>query len=128
MRVDVVCPGSGEGEVLHLEPVSFWGGVDPETGRIIDVSHPQHGQSMAGRMVVMPHGKGSSGGSNILAELIRGNMAPAGLVLRANDCILLTGAIVANQLYAKTCPIVIAEDSSTMHGRWRIEGEHLTEV
>lgn len=128
MRVDVVYPGSGEGEVLHLAPVSFWGGVDPETGRIIDVSHPQRGQSMAGRIVVMPHGKGSSGASSVLAEPIRGDMAPAGLVLKAKDCILLTGAIVGSQLYGKACPIVIAEDPSTMHGRWRIEGEHLTRV
>ena len=52
--------GEAEGVALVLTaPLSFWGGVEVETGRIIDVSHPQCGASVAGRILVMPGARGS---------------------------------------------------------------------
>ncbi len=68
----VMVAGEAEGEVLVLdEPLSFWGGVDETSGAIVDVHHPQRGAIVAGRILVMPAGRGSSSSSSVLAELIR---------------------------------------------------------
>ncbi len=65
----VLSPGIATGEVLLLdEPLSLWGGLDPATGRLIDVHHPQVGAALAGRVVAMPAGRGSSSSSYVLAE------------------------------------------------------------
>jgi predicted aconitase/predicted aconitase with swiveling domain len=89
---------SGERLVLTA-PLSFWGGVDPATGVIIDPSHPQCGASMAGRVLVLPAAKGSSSGSSVLAETLRRGVGPKAIVLGRPDGILLTGAMVAEMLY-----------------------------
>ena len=60
--------GTAEGRALVLdEPLSFWGGIDPANGDIIDGRHPQHGANVAGRILVMPSGRGSSSSSSVLA-------------------------------------------------------------
>jgi uncharacterized protein len=106
-------PGTAEGRALVLdEPLSFWGGVDPETGDITDVRHPQHGASVTGRILVMPSGRGSSSSSSVLAESIRAGTAPAAIVLGEADPILALGAIVARELYGKVTPVVVATDPS----------------
>lgn len=98
--------GEATAEVLALdEPLSFWGGVRERDGRIIDVHHPQHGEGIAGRMLVMPGGRGSSSSSSVLAELVRGGVAPAGVVLATPDPILSLGAMVGRQLYGRTVPM-----------------------
>ena len=63
--------GDAAGEALVLaEPLSFWGGVDPVTGTVIDARHPQRGECVAGRVLVMPAGRGSSSSSSVLAETL----------------------------------------------------------
>ena len=110
-------PGTAEGRALVLdEPLSFWGGVDPETGDITDVRHPQHGVSVTGRILVMPSGRGSSSSSSVLAESIRAGTAPAAIVLGEADPILALGAIVARELYGKVIPVVVATDLSLRTG------------
>ena len=70
-------PGAAQGDVLRLdEPLSFWGGLDPETGRIIDRHHPQLDESVVGRVLVMPSGRGSSSASSALCEAIRAGTGP----------------------------------------------------
>ena len=60
IRVEDLLPGTGAGTVLALTaPISFWGGVDPRTGTIIDARHPQCGQSVAGRVLGLPGTIGS---------------------------------------------------------------------
>ena len=60
----VLVDGVATGELLRLTaPLSLWGGLDPETGLIIDRNHPQLGSSMTGAIVSMPHGRGSSSSS-----------------------------------------------------------------
>ena len=72
VEVQVLVGGRGLGEALVLdEPLSFWGGVDPATGAVIDVHHPQAGSVVAGRVLVMPAGRGSSSSSYVLAESVR---------------------------------------------------------
>jgi predicted aconitase with swiveling domain len=108
--------GATRGPVLATVPLSFWGGYDPETGRVIDRSHTALGESLAGRILAMPSGRGSSSSSTVLAEAIRLGTAPAAIVLSEPDPILVIGAIVATRLYGRTCPIVVlsAEDYATL--------------
>ena len=100
--------GEAEGPALVLsEPLSFWGGIDVETGAIIDHSHPQRGLNVAGRVLVMPGGRGSSSSSAVLAEVIRLGTGPVAIVLATPDPILTVGAIVAAFLYGLSCPIAV---------------------
>lgn len=101
-------PGRAAGEVIVLEDsLSFWGGYDPVSGSIIDRAHPQHGETLAGKIVVMPHGRGSSSASSVLAEALRLGTGPAGLILDEPDQILVIGSLVAGLLYGVECPIYV---------------------
>lgn len=94
-----ILPGIAEGPLLQLTaPLSFWGGVDPKTGTIIQVRHPQCGLSIAGTILCLPGTIGSSSSSAVLLELIRLGKAPAALVLSAPDAILLIGCLVAREM------------------------------
>jgi predicted aconitase with swiveling domain len=97
---EILVPGrAGEGEALVLTaPISFWGGVDPKTGRIADVRHPQHGENLSGRVLFLPGTIGSSSASAVLLELVHNGHAPAALVLHEPDAILLLGLIVAREM------------------------------
>ena len=88
------------------EPVSFWGAVRAEDGTIIDVHHPARGRSIAGVVLVMSAGRGSSSASAVLAETLRLGVGPAAIVLGAPDVILAAGALAAAELYGIACPIV----------------------
>ena len=100
--------GHASGLALVLEePLSFWGGVDPATGALIDTHHPQQGASVTGRILVMPSGRGSSSSSYVLAESIRAGTAPVAILLREPDGIVALGAIVARELYGSTVPVVV---------------------
>jgi predicted aconitase with swiveling domain len=102
--------GRAMGLALVLDdPLSFWGGIDPETGDLIDPHHPQCGASITGRVMVMPSGRGSSSSSYVLAEAIRSGTAPAAIVLREPDGIVALGAIVARELYGKRVPVVVLD-------------------
>jgi predicted aconitase with swiveling domain len=103
--------GTAEGPALVLdEPLSLWGGLDPGTGEIVEVRHPQRGANVAGRVLVMPSGRGSSSSSSVLAEAIRAGTAPAAIVLGDIDPILPMGSIVARELYGASVPIVVVAD------------------
>ncbi|MHB1326572.1 MAG: aconitase X swivel domain-containing protein [Gemmatimonadales bacterium] len=105
---EVLVAGQAEGRLLVLaEPLSFWGGVHEATGVITDTHHPQHGLPIAGTVLVMPSGRGSSSSSSVLAELIRAGAGPAAIVLGERDPIIALGALVAEALYRKTVPIVV---------------------
>jgi predicted aconitase with swiveling domain len=100
--------GDAEGDVLVLtEPLSFWGGVDETSGDIIDVHHPQLGANMAGRVLVMPSGRGSSSSSSTLAEHIRAGVGPAAILLGYRDPIIALGALVGETLYGRTVPVLV---------------------
>jgi predicted aconitase with swiveling domain len=108
----VLVSGSGRGRVLWLEePLSFWGGVDPATGDIVDARHPAHGESVTGRVLVLPHGRGSSSAASALAEAIRRGTGPHAIVLSEPDAMLVLGALVPGELYGTWCPVVVASDA-----------------
>jgi predicted aconitase with swiveling domain len=79
-------------------PISFWGGVDPKTGIIADVRHPQHGVPLAGTMLMLPGTIGSSSASAVLLELIHRNIAPSVIIMHEPDAILLLGVLVAREM------------------------------
>ena len=109
----VLIAGEARGSILALdEPLSFWGGFESETGTIIDNAHPQVGQSLVGRIVMMRIGRGSSSASYVLAEAIRQGTAPAALLLRESDEIIVLGAIVADEIYGIVMPILIVDDAT----------------
>lgn len=100
--------GKAEGKALRLpSPLSFWGGVDAGTGRIIDRSQPHAGAELRGRVLVMPSGRGSSSASSVLAETIRNGTGPAAILLERPDPIVTAGAMVARSLYGIVCPVAV---------------------
>ncbi|MEX0953826.1 MAG: DUF126 domain-containing protein [Rhizobiaceae bacterium] len=90
-------PGGGPALVLSA-PISFWGGIDPATARVIDPRHPQHGADIAGKVVFLPGTIGSSSASAVLMELVRGDKSPAAIVLHEPDAILLIGLVAAAEM------------------------------
>jgi predicted aconitase with swiveling domain len=102
-------PGSASGEAARLTaPLSFWGGTD-ERGRIVDAHHPQCGTILAGRVLVMESGRGSSSASSVLAEQIRAHTAPAAIILARPDPIIALGALVAHELYGLATPVIVVD-------------------
>jgi uncharacterized protein len=105
-------PGRAAGPAFVLrEPLSFWGGLDAPSGKIIDRWHPQQGENLARRILIMRSGRGSSSGSSVLAEAIRLGTGPAGIVLLSRDAIVTVGAMVAVELYQVSCPVVLANEA-----------------
>ncbi len=105
-----VLPGEATGTALVLEePLSMWGGLDPEDGAVIDRRHPQVGEVVSDRVLVLPFGRGSSSSSSVLAEAIRLGTAPAAIVMAEPDDIILLGALAAEELYGITCPVVVVD-------------------
>jgi predicted aconitase with swiveling domain len=94
------------------EPLSLWGGLDPATGEIIDVHHPQRGARVTRRVLVMPAGRGSSSSASVRAEAARAGTAPAAIVLREPDLILAIGAAVAEELYDVRIPVLVVDEAT----------------
>lgn len=100
--------GSSSGQALILdEPLSLWGGLNPQTGEIIDRRHPQSGAIVNGRVLILPAGRGSSSASSILLEAVRAETAPAAIITAEADGILALGAVVAQEIYGRTPPVVV---------------------
>jgi len=93
--------------IVSREALSFWGGLDPKSGKIIDKRHERCGEVITGKVFVFPQGKGSSTASAVLLESIRLGTAPAAIITANVDPILALGAIVAEKLYHKTVPVVV---------------------
>ena len=100
LETHVLVPGPAVSAIgfALTAPISFWGGVNPKTGVIADVRHPQHGRPIAGLVLCLPGTVGSSSASAVLLELVRAGRAPAALVLHEPDAILLLGLIVAREM------------------------------
>jgi len=77
------------------EPISFYGGVDPSTGRIVEKGHPLKGQKISGKILIFPYGKGSTVGSYILLRLKRKGLAPSGIINLESEPIIIVGCIIS---------------------------------
>lgn len=127
----LIAAGDVDGEiVVASEGLSFWGGVDPDTGVVIDAHHDLHGQSLASKIVLMPTSRGSCSGSGVLLQLALNGHAPAALVFREDEEILTLGALIASRMFAKTVAILrlSGPDYNALKAQDRalIEGVHLS--
>ncbi len=119
-QADVLFTGNAKAEVLRLDaPISFWGGVDPVTSKIVLANHPQLGLPVANKILVIPQLVGSSSSSAVMLELVYKKMAPQALVLCHRDAILPIGVLVAQQMDWPTIPVVVLADAPFQ------SGEHL---
>ncbi|PAA21174.1 MULTISPECIES: cis-3-hydroxy-L-proline dehydratase [Pseudomonas] len=99
--------GCASAPLLYAEVgLSFWGGVDPFSGEVIDRHHPLSSECLAGRVLAIPSGRGSCTGSSVLMELISNGHAPAALVLAETDEILTLGVLVAQTLFQRSLPVL----------------------
>ena len=119
LQAEAIIDGAATGPVLRLaEPISFWGGVDPLSGKIIQPTHPDCGVSIAGKVLVLPGTIGSSSSSAIMLELIREGMAPAAIILSKADAILALGAVVAGELELPMLPVLRCDIDAFETGQW----------
>jgi uncharacterized protein len=108
MAGELILGPATSGPLLRLvEPVSFWGGVDEKTGRIIDRHHPQLGVCVSGTALLMGAARGSSSSSSTLLECVRLGTAPAMLLLTERDTILAVGAAAAWEIYGRGPSVVV---------------------
>ena len=99
--------GTADGPVIATgEALSFWGGVDPATGSVIDVHHPLHGTCLTGGILVMPSSRGSCTGSGVLLDLVLTGRAPAALVFSEAEDVLTLGALIASEMFGKPLPVL----------------------
>jgi len=99
--------------IVSEEPIGFLGGVDPDTGLVIEPGHPLEGESVTGRILVFPTGKGSTVGSYTLYRLARNGLAPVAIVNAEADPVVAVGAVIAD------IPMVDQVDLSRIHtGDW----------
>ena len=105
---ELLVGGAATGTLVTLaEPLSFWGGVDEETGDIIDGHHPQVGTSLRGTALMTGATRGSSSSTSTLLECIRRGTAPALLLLTEADPILVIAAVVAWEIYGRGPSVVL---------------------
>jgi predicted aconitase with swiveling domain len=91
-----VVGGYAEGEALvSSDPVSFYGGVDPETGVVTEPGHAVEGECITGKVFVFPTGKGSTVGSYVIYRMSKLGTAPAAIVNRETEAILATGCVIS---------------------------------
>jgi predicted aconitase with swiveling domain len=90
-----VVPGVAEGEALvSHETISGWGGIDPAKGVIVERRHELHGVSFAGKILVFPGAKGSSGWSGFFQTTRLNGCAPLAMVFNAMTTKVALGAVV----------------------------------
>jgi predicted aconitase with swiveling domain len=92
-----IAKGKASGELLvSSEPISFLGGVDPETGKVIDIKHELKGQSIKDKILFIPGGKGSTVGSYVIFQMMKNNTAPKAIICLKAEPIIATGAIMSD--------------------------------
>lgn len=110
LPVDILVPGNGFGAALVLDaPLSFWGGVDPESGCIIDRQHPQCGVRVTGRVLVLPGVRGSTAAPGALLELLVSGAGPAALLTRRFEVVPLVTALTVSLLDRESLPVAVLE-------------------
>ena len=81
--------------IVTKDGISFYGGVDPDTGKVVEVGHELEGQSVSGKVLVFPTGKGSTVGSYTMYRMMKNNTAPAAIVNEQIDTIVAVGCIIS---------------------------------
>lgn len=120
----VIKAGRAEGEALvSAAPISFLGGVDADTGIVLEAGHPLQGRSVAGKILVFPTGKGSTVGSYTILRLSRNGHGPAAIINAESEAIVAVGAIIAD------IPMVDHIDISQIRdGDWVVVNEDVVSI
>lgn len=122
IKGEVVKSGKAQGEALVTKsPISFLGGVNPDTGKIIEADHDLEGKSIENKILIFPHGKGSTVGSYVIYQLAENKKAPAGMININTEPIVATGAIIADiplihRLEENPTEVIKSGDSVTING------------
>jgi hypothetical protein len=113
--------------LLTSEALSFWGGYDPVSGNITDRTHPLFGVNASGAVLALPETRGSSTTTAVLLESIRAGTAPSALITRGVDSFLSLAAVVAQEMYGITLPVIAlaSEDFDRLEagGRVQVQGD-----
>lgn len=119
----IIKGGRAAGEALvSPEPIGFLGGVDPDSGVIVERGHPLEGRCISNRVLVFPTGKGSTVGSYTLYRLAHNDLAPAGIINAESEPIVAVGAIISGIAMVDQIDI-----SQIRSGDWIvIDGEDVT--
>ena len=115
--------GKAEGLALvSPRPIGFLGGIDPETGIVLEPGHPLQGRSVANRVLVFPTGKGSTVGSYTILRLARNGCGPVAMINAESEAIVAVGAIIADIPMIDQIEITAIRD-----GDWvTIDGNEIT--
>ncbi|MEL6641897.1 MAG: aconitase X [Pseudomonadota bacterium] len=112
----IIVPHETCGPIVSCaEGISFWGGINAETGVVRDTHHPWQGQSLAGKIVMMPTSRGSCSGSGVLLELALNGHAPAALVFHEAEDILTLGALIATRMFDRPLAVLRLSEISYAH-------------
>ena len=96
MKAKPISRGKASGEALiSTEPIGFLGGVDPETGEVIEKGPQLEGKNIAGKVLIFPNGKGSTVGSYVMLQLAKNGKAPAAIINERAEPIIIVGAIIS---------------------------------
>ncbi len=110
-QAKVLFAGEAQGVAMRFDaPISFWGGIDPANSTVTLAGHPQFGEAIAGKILIIPKLVGSSSSSAVMLELLHADCAPKALVLGNTDAILPIGVLVANEMGWPTIPVVQLEN------------------
>jgi len=120
LRGRKISPGSAVGETLVTEMgISFFGGVDPRTGLVVEKGHSLEGQCIRGKVLVFPSGKGSTVGSYTLYRLKKAGNAPIAILNAESETIIAVGCIISEIPCVDHVPL----DQFTTGMRVRVNGE-----
>jgi len=118
----IISKGVAVGKALVTnQPISFYGGVDPDRGVIVEKGHELEGKEIKGKILVFPNGKGSTVGSYTLYRLKKNHVAPTGMINKECETVVAVGAIISE------IPCVDKIDISKIQtgNKIRIEGENV---
>ncbi|MDD3793146.1 MAG: DUF126 domain-containing protein [Candidatus Bathyarchaeota archaeon] len=119
----IIYRGKAEGEALVTSmPISFYGGVDPNTGVILEKGHELEGQSVKDKILVFPQGKGSTVGSYTLYRMKKNNTAPAAMINKETETIVAVGAIISEIPFVDKIDLSKIKKGETV----KVENENVT--
>lgn len=96
IKCRTISKGKANGElIVSKELFSFLGGVDPNTGEVIDPNHELKGKFINDKILFIPGGKGSTVGSYVIFQMKKNNLAPRAIICLSAEPIIATGAIMS---------------------------------
>ncbi len=106
VQLEMLVDGEASGDLLVLsEGLSFWGGLDPTTGLIIDRQHPEHGACVTASVLVLPAPRGSTAAPGALLECLAAGKGPAAIILAQSDPTAVAAVLAAAMIELPTIPV-----------------------